>query len=634
MCGICGKFSFQSQEKVSEDLLDRMCRQIRHRGPDDQGMYVKGPIGLGMRRLSIIDVAGGRQPIHNEDKTVWVVFNGEIYNFQELRDDLERRGHFFLTNSDTEVIVHAYEVYGVDFLGKLRGMFAIALWDAARQRLVLARDRVGKKPLYYTVAGGALLFGSEIKSLLQDPSVARRVDLRALDLYLTFQYVPAPLTMFQGIHKLPPAGVLLCENGTVKVERYWELDDTCDESLGVEECCERLRSLLRESVRLRMISDVPLGAFLSGGLDSSIVVALMAEQSRFPVKTFSIGFEEEEFSELKYARIVAERFGTDHHELIVKPDITELIPKLVWHFNEPFGDSSAIPTYYLSEMTRRSVTVALSGDGGDELFAGYTKYPMFERMMAQHPLVSSLQRAINKPLSMIDPAMFPDGSVPSKLIRSLTVRTMSPEARNFYWLSYYDQFFKRRLYSRDVKNLISPENAEAFYVAQLGASKRHDPISRILMADFLKYLPDDLLVKVDIASMANSLEVRCPLLDHKVVEFAAGIPWSYKVRGGETKWILKKAFSGLLPPEIVNRDKQGFAIPIDRWLRTTLKGYAHETLLSGNAGGMKQYFATEFVERLLSSHMSGMADHGGKLWLLLMFAVWHQTYIEGERWTQ
>ena len=604
MCGICGKFSFQRHEKVSEDLLDRMCRQIRHRGPDDQGIYVKDCIGLGMRRLSIIDVAGGRQPIHNEDKSVWVVFNGEIYNFQELRDDLERKGHFFLTNSDTEVIVHAYEAYGLDCLKKFRGMFAIALWDETRQRLVLARDRVGKKPLYYTVADGALLFGSEIKSLLQDSSVARRVDLRALDLYLTFQYVPTPLTMFQGIHKLPPASVLLCEDGTVKVERYWELDDTWDGSWDVEECCERLLSLLKESVRLRMISDVPLGAFLSGGMDSSGVVAFMAEQSRFPVKTFSIGFEEEEFSELKYARIVAQRFGTDHHELIVKPNITDLIPKLAWHFDEPFGDSSAIPTYYLSEMTRRSVTVALSGDGGDELFAGYTKYPLFERMVTTHPIVSSLQRALNKPLSMIDPCMFPDGSVAGRLIRSLTVRTMSPEARNFYWLSYYDEHFKRRLYSAEIRNLVSPKDAEMVYAEQLNASRQGDPISRILMADFLKYLPDDLLVKVDIASMANSLEVRCPLLDHHVVEFAAKIPWSYKVKGGETKWILKKAFAKVLPPEIVNRNKQGFAIPLDRWFRTALKGYAYETLLSGNGCGVKRYFATDFVERLLSSHMS------------------------------
>ena len=579
MCGICGKINFRNDTPVERDLLDRMCQQLRHRGPDDQGLYVNGHIGLGMRRLSIIDVAGGHQPIHNEDKTVWVVCNGEIYNFHELRNDLEQRGHVFLTNSDTEAIVHAYEVYGLDFLNKLRGMFAIALWDGRMQRLVLARDRVGKKPLYYSVSDGTLLFGSEIKSLLQDPSVSRRVDPHALDLYLTLQFVPAPFTMFQGISKLSPATMLVCEKGKITVEPYWNLDDTPADVCDPEECSERLLALLRESVKLRMISDVPLGAFLSGGLDSSIVVALMAEQSRFPVKTFSIGFEEEEFTELKFARIVAERYGTDHHELIVKPDITGLISKLVWHFDEPFGDSSAIPTYYLSEMTRQSVTVALSGDGGDELFAGYWKYPLFERMIRQPRLISSVKEGLNRGFSLVDPTIFPEGSMAGRLVRSLTARTMSPESRNLHWLSYYDHFSKRHLYSEDVKNSISSKNAELFYAEQLGVSRRHDPISRILMLDFLHYLPDDLLVKVDVASMANSLEVRCPILDHHLVEYAARIPWFYKVRQGETKWILKKACSGLIPAEIMGRRKQGFAIPIDRWFRTSMRDYAYDTLV-------------------------------------------------------
>lgn len=634
MCGICGKFNFLNGRPVEDDLLDRMCRQLWHRGPDDQGMYIKNHIGLGMRRLSIIDVAGGHQPIHNEDKTIWVVCNGEIYNFLELRDDLERRGHVFLTNSDTEVIVHAYEAFGMDFLGKLRGMFAIALWDSDKQRLVLARDRVGKKPLYYTVSNGALLFASEIKSLLQDAFVSRQVDPRALDLYLTYQFVPAPLTMFQGILKLPPASMLVCQKGAITVEPYWRLDDTPADTFEPEECSERLIGLLRESVKLRMISDVPLGAFLSGGLDSSLVTALMAEQSRGPVKTFSIGFEEEEFSELQFARAVAERFGTDHQELIVKPDIAELIPKLVGHFDEPFGDSSAIPTYYLAEMTRRSVTVALSGDGGDELFAGYWKYPLFEQMIRQPQLISRVKTGLHRGFSVVDPTMFREGSTVGRLVRSMIVRTMSPESRNFHWLSYFDPYSKRRMYSDEMTRHLFSHNAESWYAGQLDRSHRQDAMSRILMADFISYLPDDLLTKVDMTSMANSLEVRCPLLDHHLVEYAARIPWSYKVRHGGTKWILKKACAGLIPGEILGRHKQGFAIPVNRWLRTSLKQYAYDTLMHGKGTGVETYFVKDYVERLLAAHMSGVADYGGKLWLLLIFAVWHQRCIEGQRWTQ
>lgn len=634
MCGICGKLNFSNDRPVEDDFLDRMCQQLRHRGPDDQGMYVKHSIGLGMRRLSIIDVDGGHQPIHNEDKTVWVVCNGEIYNFHELRYDLQSRGHVFLTNSDTEVIVHAYEVYGLDFLEKLRGMFAIALWDNRMQRLVLARDRVGKKPLYYTVGNGALLFGSEIKALLQDPSVSRRVDPRALDLYLTYQVVPAPLTMFQGILKLPPACRLVCEKGAITVEPYWTLDDTPDDTFQPEECSERVLALLRESVKLRMISDVPLGAFLSGGLDSSIVTALMAEQSRMPVKTFSIGFEEEEFSELQFARAIAERYGTDHHELIVKPDIAGLIPKLVRHFDEPFGDSSAIPTYYLSEMTRQSVTVALSGDGGDELFAGYWKYPLFEQMMQESLLLSRVKAGLHWGFSVVDPTIFPEGSAAGRLARSLTVRTMSTESRNFHWLSYFTPYGKRQLYSDDMRKYLASGNATSWYERQLDRSRQSDAMSRILMADFISYLPDDLLTKVDMASMANSLEVRCPLLDHHLVEYAARIPWSYKVRQGDTKWILKRACEGLIPSEIMGRRKQGFAIPINRWFRTSLRHYAYDMLVHGNGTGVETYFVKDYVERLLKGHMDGVADHGGRLWLLLMFAVWHQHCIEGQGWTR
>ena len=374
MCGIVGKYNFKNNSPVEKRLIEEMCSQIVHRGPDDEGVFVKGNIGLGMRRLSIIDLEVGHQPIYNEDKSVVIVYNGEIYNFIELRKPLEEKGHRFYTNTDTEVLVHAYEEYGLDFINKIRGMFAFALWDEKQERLVLARDRMGQKPLYFKENQGTLWFCSEIKSMLMDRSVEREVDLSSLDYFLTFAYIPSPQTMFKGIKKLPPATMLICERGRIAKKKYWTFDNTCQATVDISECAERLYSLLSESVRMRLISDVPLGAFLSGGIDSSIVVGLMAEHSTTPVKTFSIGFTEDEFSELEYARLVSKRFSTEHHEYVVDSKVEELIPKLVWHYSEPVGDSSAIPTYYVSKMTRESVTVALSGDGGDELFAGYGRY--------------------------------------------------------------------------------------------------------------------------------------------------------------------------------------------------------------------------------------------------------------------
>lgn len=625
MCGIAGTFSFDDRHHTSASLISRMCAQIQHRGPDDEGIYVNGRIGLGVRRLSIIDLPGGHQPIPNEDKSVWVIFNGEIYNFKQLREDLERIGHEFVTNSDTETVVHAYESDGVDCVNKLRGMFALAIWDEKQERLFLARDRLGKKPLYYTIQNGALRFASELMSLLHDQATRPAINLEALDLYLTFQYVPSPLTMFEGIYKLPPATFLRCDKSGVALKRYWAPDDSHQPYHDQQEYCDRLVSLLKESVRLRMLSDVPLGAFLSGGIDSSVIVALMAERSAAPIKTFSIGFREEQFSELPYARRVAKHFGTDHQELVVTPDILRIIPTLVRHYGEPFGDSSAVPTYYLSEMTRRSVTVALSGDGGDELFAGYTKYPLFERLISAPRAISRARHLINRALRILGPPPPLAHDAGARLRRALNARTLSPEDRNFHWATTCDDSFKRRLYLPDIRQAVAPRPAADFHRGQLNGSHQSDAISRVLFADIVGYLPDDLLVKLDIASMANSLEVRCPFLDHELVEFSLSIPWTYKLRNGHTKLLLKHAFRNVLPPDILARPKVGFAVPIDHWLRTHLRSYTSDTLL--DSIGIKRFFDLTFVERLLRSHNAGI-DHGAKLWLLLNFALWHHAFME------
>jgi asparagine synthase (glutamine-hydrolysing) len=624
MCGICGKFNFYGDEFIPVELIDRMCGRIVHRGPDDQGMYVQRNVGLGMRRLSIIDLEGGHQPIHNEDKSVWTVFNGEIYNFEALRLELEKQNHKFATRSDTEVIVHAYEAYGLDCFLKFRGMFAIALWDEKNARLVLARDRAGKKPLFYSVSDRSVVFGSEIKCLMEDKGIGRSVNPRALDLFLTYQYVPSPYSMFEGIQKLPPACYLVCEKGGVRMGRYWTPDDSVETGESEEDLCGRIRGLLRESVGLRMISDVPLGAFLSGGIDSSIVVALMAEQSRRPIKTFSIGFNEKEFSELKYARIAAKRFGTDHQELIVTPEVSDLIPKLVWHYNEPFGDSSAIPTYYLSQMTRQSVKVALSGDGGDELFAGYTKYPALNRIVQRPRALSLLLEGIHRGLPEGPFRFLDEGSFPNRALRSLRVRTMTLEQRNRRWDSAFGEAEKQALFSNHMIETLRRMDSVDTDGSEAVRSRSSDPISRVLFEDFVRYLPDDLLVKVDIASMAHSLEVRCPFLDSELVELAMKIPSSLKLRGGVTKYLLKKAFSNVLPEEILNREKAGFAIPLDEWLRKDLREWVREAVLDGN---MAEFFNMDYLGRMLNSHLSGKSNQGGRIWSVLNFSAWHKMFI-------
>lgn len=627
MCGIVGKYNFQKNIPVDEDLIRKMCSQITHRGPDDEGVYVKESIGLGMRRLSIIDLKGGNQPIFNEDKTIVIVYNGETYNFVELREVLEKKGHQFYTATDTEVLVHAYEEYGINFIKDIRGMFALSLWDGRKKRLILARDRMGQKPLYYREKDGTLWFCSEIKSMLMDPSIERIPDIKSLDYYLTFNYIPAPRTIFEGIKKLPPATMLICENGQTRIEKYWTLDNSISNTMDENEYADHLYELLSESVKMRLISDVPLGAFLSGGIDSSIIVGLMAEHSSLPVKTFSIGFSEEEFSELEYARVIAKRFSTDHHEYIVTSDVKDLIPKLIWYFNEPVGDSSAIPTYYVSKMTRQSVTVALSGDGADEQFCGYGKYPIIQNIISKNSLNGRLRSLVGKVILNKDLDFLSVDSIFKRIQKSIGYRFSPPKDRDFMWISHFNSSFKNKLYSAEIKDNIQKQQARAFYKSKTDQSPNKDILSQIMFADLTGYLPDDLLVKVDIASMANSLEVRSPFLDHKFVEFAVAIPNSLKLRHGETKYILKKAFARLLPDEVLERKKMGFSIPIDKWFRHDLREFSYETLLDCNKE-IKDYFDQKFLKHMLDAHCSGVANYGTKLWLLINFALWDDMFIK------
>lgn len=638
MCGICGKVSLNDQDIIDEKLINSMADVLAYRGPDDSGIYLSRPqngsgrnnhahAGLGHRRLSIIDLSkSAHQPMSNEDKTIWIAYNGEIYNFQDLRKELEAKGHIFRSQSDTEVIIHLYEDTGVDCVKQLRGMFAFAIWDENRQRLFLARDRIGKKPLNYIVKNGSLIFASEIKSILQDPRITREVDTEALDLYLTYGYIPAPQTIFSGIKKLPPAHFLIWEKGEIKIEKYWELSYKNKIKMSEVECRDRVEELLTDSVKARLISDVPLGAFLSGGIDSSVVVAIMSRLSSRPVKTFSIGFQEESFNELKYARIVAKLFNTEHREYMVKADALEVLPKLAWYFNEPFADSSAIPAYYLSKITRQEVTVALNGDGGDESFAGYERY-LANKLSNVYNLVPKL---IRKKIGSLFKSM-PESTKKKGLARNIkrfsAANEFSREKRYAYWMSIFDNELKSRLYSQRLKDETAGSDSWEYLIDAYSRSSATNFIDSTLFVDTITYLPGDLLVKADIASMANSLEARSPFLDHKLMEFAASIPASMKLRGMTTKYILKKAFSNVLPKEILSRSKQGFGVPVGSWFRNELKDYARATLLSRQSI-KRGYFNEKVIENMLDEHVLGKIDHGHRIWSLINLELWHNTFID------
>ncbi len=600
---------------------------LAYRGPDDAGVYCDGPVGLAHRRLSIIDLTpAGHQPMSNARGDVWITYNGEVYNFLELRAELEREGVLFRSRTDTEVILALYERYGKDCVRRLRGMFAFAIWDGRNRSLFLARDRLGKKPLFYYHDGEKFLFASEPKAILQDSTVPVEVDRSAIHHYLAFGYVPSPLSAFQGFQKLPPAHCALVQDGKMYVERYWDLSYATKLTLKEDELCEQILANLREAVRLRMISDVPVGAFLSGGIDSSTVVALMSEYSSGPVKTFSIGFEEEAYNELPYARMVAERYATDHHEFIVKPDAMAILPDLVWHYNEPYADSSAIPTYYLAKMTRQHVTVALNGDAGDENFAGYERYLGLKLAMWFDRLPYAVKHGIELAANKL-----PDIGHPRGLYRRgrrfLSAESQEPRRRYLQWVGFFTNAWKTKLYTPEFAESMRGFDSADLLVQAFERARGADFVDATLCADIQMYLPDDLLVKVDIASMAHSLEARSPMVDHRFMEFAASIPSSFKLRGRTKKYILKRAVRPLLPAAVIDRPKMGFGVPIRRWFQEELRDLAYDTIL-GKRSLERGLFRRPYLQRLLDEHMSGAAGWHPQLWCLLMLELWFQRFID------
>lgn len=628
MCGIAGAFVTDSS-KINLDttlLVSRMVGAIRHRGPDDSGVFTESGVTLGHARLSVIDLsAAGHQPMTTEDGRVRIVFNGEIYNFHELRAQLVEEGYHFKSHTDTEVILNGYHHWGRGIFSRLRGMFAIALWDARSAELILARDRVGKKPLFYAWHEGVLLFGSEIKAILACPGFSRKPELEAIHHYLSLQYVPAPWSAFQGVKKVPQASfMVVSRNGNVNVEKYWQLPSPREaRHRPVQELQEELVSLIDEAVRIRMISDVPLGAFLSGGVDSSAVVAMMARHSSGRVKTFCIGFDEAEYDERAYARMVAERYDTDHHEMVVRPNAMEILPKLIWHYNEPFADPSAVPTYYVSEIARQHVTVALNGDGGDESFLGYGRYKQCLQTEWISRLPPSLRR-LSTHIAKAIPLGLERHRIPRVARRWLSYISEKDSRRYAPSMAYFFEQDKAAGYDEKMLPYLRSSSLDLLehYFAQSPSY-----VGGAAWADIHTYLPDDLLVKVDIASMAHGLEARSPLLDHTLMEWAARIPPSQKMANGETKSILKSAMEPFLPHEVLYRPKMGFGVPIDLWLKADMKEFAYDTLLS-TVARQRGLVKPSYVHTMLNEHCAGVRLHHTRLWALLMLELWFQMWID------
>ena len=616
MCGLVGVVGPNGGDR---EVLSRMRDSLAHRGPDDVGLYLDEHVGLGFRRLSIIDVQTGHQPLSNETGSVWVVLNGEIYNFRSLRRELESKGHQFATESDTECIVHGYEEYGCEVFSKLNGMFAIAIWDRQSRRLVLGRDRAGEKPLHYCIGPRGLVFGSEIKALLQHPTVSREIDRGALDEYLSFGYIAAPRSIFRDIRKLLPGHYLIYEHDRLQVHRFWHIDLQRQYRGTFEEAREECLGLLDDAVRLRMVSDVPLGAFLSGGIDSSAVVAFMARNSSQPVRTFSIGFPESGYDETRFAELVARQYGTEHTKLVVTPDYQHHIEEILLNFDEPFGDSSALPTYLVSSLTRRHVTVALSGDGGDELFGGYITYRMllrFARMMRFLP--GSVW-----PLVARGAHLLPSGS---KVERRLRFVGMSEDDRFVRMVTHFRASDKDELYAPEMKDLVKENGVSLQQVAHFAETGRHYS-ERMQYSDFMHYLPDDILVKVDRTSMLVSLEARAPFLDHRFVEFAFSLPAAWKISTKRSKVILREALKAILPTEILAREKWGFSVPLKDWLAGPLYEYCRSRITDG---ALSRLFTPKAVDKLLQQHHSRKRDNSSKLWLLLCLALWSRKYGNGQ----
>jgi asparagine synthase (glutamine-hydrolysing) len=630
MCGIAGIVTTSTERPIDSltGSLREMCRIMAHRGPDAEGFWSDDRAALGHRRLAIIDLTdSGRQPMTNEDGTLWITFNGEIYNFHELRDELVGHGHVFRSQSDTEAILHAYEQWGDDCVSHLRGMFAFAIWNTVTGKLVAIRDRRGKKPFFYSWDGRVFRFASELAAIVDDPSISREPDPQAIDYYLTWGYVPAPRTAFAAVHKLPPGNVLTLDTKAPApkpcIRRYWDLPYLPKSKLSFEDAKAELRELLTESVRVRMISDVPLGAFLSGGVDSSIVVGIMATLSDKPVKTFSIGFRDAAYNELDHARRIADKWSTDHHEFIVEPDAVGILPMLVRHYGEPYADSSAVPTYYVSQITRNEVTVALNGDGGDECFLGYERYlaNQISEYIQRIPGASLATGLLKKvlPDSVESKSMF------NRIHRFLNV-AMLPEADRYaHWIGYFGESSKKSMYLEQFAHQVNLREPLDWYDRIVGAQPGLSAVERANLADYHGYLPYDLLVKVDIATMANSLEARSPLLDHKLLEFAARLPQNYKLKGRKTKWILREAFADMLPPENVNRRKAGFGMPIGSWYRGDMRPFLEDHLLSDSAI-IRSYIDGKAIDRIVLDHLNQKANHTYRIWTLLMLEMWHREF--------
>ena len=629
MCGICGRLNLNGHPPT-ENEIERMVQTLHHRGPDDQGIHIAPYIGLGQRRLSIIDLRPSAcAPLTNEDRSIWLVFNGEIYNFKELRSKLTSQGHTFATSTDTEVIVHLYEEKGEACLDDLRGMFAFALWDAARKRLFCARDRLGQKPLCYARTSGALVFGSEIKAITAAPDISVAPNYQALGLYLKWQYVPSPFTAFEGIERLGPGQYFTCDcSGHLERRTYWSPPAPTPSDLPAEELQQTILGQLRKAVKLRMVSDVPLGALLSGGIDSATIVALMAQESSQPINTFSIGFEEDSHNELPWARLQAQKWNTNHHELIVQPDAAELLPRLVRHYNEPFADSSAIPTFYVSELTRRHVTVALSGDGGDETFGGYNIYAKMLRWATVDHIPASLRRIMSG-LGRAALSPWPTGhNRAARLRRALSLIDAGGTRDRFLLQRQILKAAERHdLYTADFWRSMNTNERSSDPLDSFAEHSGTEPLDRLMAHDQRHYLPDCLMVKTDVASMANSLEVRCPFLDHLMVGHAWTVPAHCKMRGGRGKAVLRQAVEDLLHPDLLNKPKTGFAIPLARWFRGELAPMLRQTLLD-DTSLRRGLFRPKALRRLVDEHIGAQRDWSNRLWALVCLELWFREFID------
>ena len=642
MCGITGAVWTNADKRISPEVLSQMTRMIQHRGPDDEGFFLENPtqagsghpgkqsgstgVALGFRRLSIIDLSASRQPISNEDGKIQVVFNGEIYNYRQLRSQLIEKGHQFKTNGDSETIVHLYEELGVGCFAELNGFFAIAIWDSINQKLVIGRDRLGQKPLHYRHEGDRLLFGSELKSLLEVPGIPREINKRAIDEYLVYQYVPHPHSILKGFNKLAPGHYGVYQDGQFHLEKYWDPDLEEDRNLSEEDASGRLEELFNSSIKLRMQSDVPLGAFLSGGVDSSLVVASMVEQSSRKIQTFSIGFPIKEFDESKFAKQVSDHLGTEHHSFTVTPDAESILDELVFLYDEPFADSSAIPTWYVSKLTREHVTVALSGDGGDELFAGYDRYRAV-RLAERIDRLGPIKHLFSAKIWQKVPSSARQKSRIRQLKRFSYALGLPALKRYCDWIAIFNDERRQDLFNDAFTHSLGDFDSHWFLKSYFDRLGNRDSVTAISLTDLQSYLPCDLNTKVDIASMGHGLEARQPFLDHRLVEFAISLPVRMKFRSGKGKRLLKRTFGKRLPANIWDRPKMGFGVPIGEWLRSELRPRLQDTVLSPNAACL-EFFSADAIKKLVDEHQNQVVDHSYRLWAIMMFELWIQRWLK------